>query len=103
MAQANVTARFYAYISGSWVLLDDVSPAEVSWGISGNSPIDRLADTGELSFALNNSGGLYSPDGPSVLSGWGRGVPLKLVFSYDNEDYIRFKGVVSDIQIRPNN
>jgi hypothetical protein len=103
MAQALIVAYIYAYISSAWVLLDDVQPWEASWGISGNGPLDFLADTGELQFSLNNSGGLYTPGGPSALAGFKRGVPVKVVVTFDGEDYERFRGYIDEIKISPSN
>jgi hypothetical protein len=103
MAQAIIVAYIYAYISGVWTLLDDVQPWEASWGISGNGPLDFLADTGELQFSLNNSGGLYTPGGPSALAGFVRGVPVKVVVTFDGEDHERHIFYIDDIKISPSN
>ena len=99
MAQAS--AKFYAYLEASWVLLDDVQPINGQWGISSNKPMDRLADIGTLTLALNNKTGLYSPDGPSALAGWKKGVPFKMVITFNGVEYIRFRGAVSEIKIKP--
>ena len=99
MAQAS--AKFYAYMKAEWVLLDDVQPINGQWGISSNKPMDRLADIGTLTLALNNKTGLYSPDGPSALVGWKKGVPFKMVITFNGVEYIRFRGAVSEIKIKP--
>lgn len=106
MPQVDPTIAIYAYISGSWTLLDDTGGNDLvraSWGMADNSPSSRLADTGDFTFALNNATGQYTPDGPSALAGWKKGVPVKIVFTYDSEEYVRFYGVVSDIKARPSN
>lgn len=106
MAQVTATINFYAYISGSWVLLNDTvgaNPLRISWGISDNNPVSRVADIGGFSrLALDNSTGLYSPDGPSVLTGWKKGIPLKMSITYDGEtkDYRYY---ISDIDAKSNN
>lgn len=99
----SIVARVYAYISSAWVQLDDIMPANVSWGINGGEWNDRVADVGELTVTLNNSTGLYSPDGDNALAGWKKGLPFKLVVSFENEDFVRFRGVISEISIRPGN
>lgn len=101
MPQVTAPTVLYAYISGSWTLIDDIQPARAEWGIIGNNPVDRVADTGELTFYLNNSTGQYTPGGPSALAGWKKGIPVKLVVTYDGEDFIRFRGVISEIEPRP--
>lgn len=102
MAQVNHTAVLYAYLSGTWTALDDIQPTNLEWGMNGNKPTDRLADIGDLSFALDNSAGLYTPGGPSALVGWKKGIPVKLVLTYESEEYVRFRGAVEDIDIKPN-
>jgi hypothetical protein len=101
MAQVIIAAAIYAYIGGAWVQLDDVQPWSASWGIPDNGPLDFVADTGEFKFSLNNSGGLYSPGGPSALAGFKRGIPVKRVVTFEGEDYVRFFGYIDEISIRP--
>lgn len=102
MARANATSRLYAFISGAWTQLVDAGNAysvETSWGTSNNSPLVFVAETGEAKFTLKNNTGQYTPGGPSALSGFKRGIPVKLVVTYDSEDYIRWRGYISDIEI----
>jgi len=101
MGQFNFVVKIYAYISAAWVELNDVSPSKMLWGMPGNSPLDRLAGTGEITFALDNSTGLYTPGGPSMLTGWKRGLPIKLVVSFEKELFA-YRFYISDIRIRPN-
>jgi hypothetical protein len=104
MAQPSITTLFYAYISSSWVLLDDAGAAggvRGSWGSSDNSPVSLLADIGELTITLNNNTGIYSPNGPNALAGWKKGIPFKMVTTFDGDDFIRFRGIISDIQPVP--
>lgn len=101
MGQANASVKLYVYISATWVQLHDVQPIRGSWGISSNKPFDRLADIGEVTFALNNKDGLYTPDGAGALSGWKKGLPFKMVVTYDGSDYVKFRGAISEIKIRP--
>jgi len=91
MAQADPTSiKVYAYISPSWVELDDRGGsvnASGSLGMSDNKPTTRIADPGKLTVILNNQAGLYTPGGPSVLAGWEDGIPFKMVITYDGIDY----------------
>lgn len=99
----SLTSRaIYAYLSGSWVDLSaDALAYSVSgkWGIRGNKPADRTADTGEMRFTLSNRTGKYSPDGASPLSGWGWGVPVKIVLTYDGKTFTRFYGTIRNLNI----
>src|SRR5690349_16256269 len=97
------TWTVYAYLNLAWYNLTPyVQPSlTAEWGISGNGPLDRVADVGELKFDLNNASGIFSPENAAALSGWKLGVPVKLTFTFESEEYIRFYGFVSDIQIDP--
>jgi concanavalin A-like lectin/glucanase superfamily protein len=101
MAQVSASAALYVLISGTWTQLNDVQPWDSSWGIPEDGPLDNLAETGELKFRLDNSTGLYTPDGPSALAGFVRGAAVKLVVTYDSEEYIKFRGYITEIEARP--
>jgi len=100
----NVTDyKVWAYLNSAWVdITSDCITEDIQcdWGISGNGPLDRLAATGQMTFQLNNSTGKYSPNLVGALAGWKRGVPVKLVITYDGEEYIRFRGKVDKIKIQ---
>lgn len=97
----NISAKTYVYISSAWTELNDVQPLRAFWGMSDNRPASRLADVGELTFALDNSSGLYTPGGATALSGWQKGLPVKLVVTFEGQEFVRFRGNITDIQIRP--
>jgi hypothetical protein len=94
----NATWKLWAYLNGAWSdITDDVKRnTDAEWGMGGNEPIDFVAHPGTFEFNLDNYTvpGKYSPDHPSALSGWKKGVPIKQVFTYEGEDYIRFRGFV---------
>lgn len=98
MTQVSAPVHFYAYISGSWTLLDDVTPAYKQWGIGDNKSESRMAEVGEHTITLNNSTGIYTRGGPNGLAGWKLGIPFKEVVTYESSDYIRFIGVIDRIQ-----
>ncbi len=91
--------KLYFYLSSAWTEINDWASSTpfARWGMP--SPRDRLASTGSLSFSLDNSGGLYTPDGASALTGWAKGTPVKIVFTYNGETFTRFKGVVEHIKV----
>jgi hypothetical protein len=101
MAQVSASAILQAYISSAWVTLDDVQPWTSKWGMSENGPLSFLADTGELKFRLNNADGLYTPGGPSALAGFKRGVPVRILVTFEGETYVKDRGYISDIETRP--
>jgi len=79
--------------------VDNSSPIEVNYGISGNGPLDRIAQTGTMTFSLNNaannSGGVvgyYSPGHTNVRTGWDLGLLCKLKLTYDSVTYYKFAG-----------
>lgn len=87
--------------------VEAVSPLVASWGIRGNRPVDRVADTGTLTFVLNNSNrnsaatqGFYSPDHASCKAGWGIGSPLRLTL-YDHLYQRHKRFYVTDIAPMP--
>jgi len=100
MSEQLTGIKFYAYLGGAWIDITDdyFGDIDVQWG-GGNSPLDVVADIGEISFTLFNADGKYYPDGDAPLSGWGFGVPIKWVCSYEGGDYVRFRGYVEDIQL----
>lgn len=97
------SVKIYAYLNSSWTDLSSyvVSGVKGHWGLLTNHPLDLLADIGTIEFMLNNSGNEFAPDHASALSGWGWGVPVKLVVNFDGEDYVRFYGPIIDIDIQP--
>lgn len=102
--QANPDSiKFYAYMSSAWVELDDAGAAGTcrgSWGIPDNSPLSRVAMPGELIISLNNSTGLYTPGGPSALAGFQKGLPFKMVITFEGMEY-PFYYYISEIDPRP--
>lgn len=97
-----VTRTCYALLNGAWSdITAYVMTTHAEWGMSDNSPTTFLADPGEWRFDLKNAGSIFSPDHPSALSGWGKGVLVKDVFTFDGGSYVRFRGFVDDIEIDP--
>lgn len=89
-----VVARLQAEFSGvggGWTELHDVrrpTPITIEYGISGVGPQHRVADTGEMSFALNNaannSGGVlgyYTIGGPNCRAGFDLGIRVRAILT----------------------
>ena len=98
-------------VGGGWTTLSDVAAQpgiRASYGIQGNTPRDRVASTGTMSFQLrngpNNSAatlGYYSPDHASKLSGWQIGIGVRLVIVYGGTSYYKWRGVIESIDPIP--
>lgn len=79
------------FTAGNWTsVLADVRNDEVkaAWGINNSGPTDRIADTGSLTFTLENSWansgaktGYYSPDNANLRSNFGIGTPVRIKLS----------------------
>lgn len=95
------SVKLYAYVSGAWADLtsDVVESITGYWGIRSNKELDRVADTGQMFFTLDNTAGLYAPKLGTALAGWKKGVPVKLVVRFRDRDHIRFRGVVDSMKI----
>lgn len=109
MTSVSSTIRCELLISGSWenITADIIKTQFVSYGIFGLSPQDRTASSGEFTFVLRNDAGCiggidgyYSPYKTNSKPGWRVGLPVKLIFTYDSEDYVKFRGFISNIEPR---
>lgn len=89
------------YLNGVWtnITADTIQVISGSWGINGNGPADRVADTGMMRFTLENTSGKYSPNGPSALSGWKKGIKVRLTLTRLNKSK-RWKGTIDDIALQ---
>lgn len=83
-------------------------PLTLRYGLPGSSPVDRVAETGTCTFALNNSArntakiaGYYSPGGARCRPGFGYGIGVRVVFTYLGVTYYKFRGVIDAIQPMP--
>jgi hypothetical protein len=80
------------------------SNVELSYGVTGTGPLDRVADTGTLSFSLDNSSGnshgqqgAYSPGHANALAGWDIGNLIELTVTYSGTTYYKFTGKLSSV------
>ncbi len=94
-----------------WTTLTDVHRGpgiKISYGIRGNTPRDRVASTGTMSFQVNNSPsnsaattGLYSPDHASKLAGWGVGIGVRLKIVFGGTTYYKWRGFIDTLDPIP--
>lgn len=89
------------------VLLGD-EPLRFRYGITGNGPLDRVADVGSCSFVLNNSTGnsagllgYYSPLHANCRAGFTYGLPVRVSFTYAGVTYYKFRGRLKEIDPTP--
>lgn len=79
-------------------------PIHCEYGITGSGPMDRVADTGTLTFALKNnagnSGGLlgyYSLEHANKRSGWDLGIRVRFSYTIGATTYYKFIGRLSEV------
>lgn len=87
---------------GQWtdITSDVVSSIKATWGITGNSPLDRVAQTGTLTFDVNNADKKYTPGSTTYLSGFVKGTLIRLTLTFDGTDYLKFYGIIDNIKIQ---
>jgi len=114
MTEVFQSIKIEAYLVDAWVDIsaDVLQSPEPSWnmGIMGNGALDRVGDAEIFTFSVNNSetnsGGLlgyYSPNHANCRTGWGTGVPVRLVFRYEAQNYYKYYGLITPdgIQTEP--
>lgn len=95
-----------------WVdISDDVlepRPFSHNQGISGDSPTSLVASPGRLSMFLKNDdtntggkAGYYSPDHADVRDGFKFGAGIRVTYTFDGSDYIKWRGRIYDIHPSP--
>lgn len=104
-------AHYYALrttpATGWFDMLDDVrgqAPLVCEYGIQGSTPTDRVASTGRLEFALNNSvrnsGGIlgyYSPLHSDKRAGFDFNIPVRYKLTSGGQVAYKFRGSLADI------
>jgi len=97
--------RFELNLTAGWTdVTGDVlvgTPQSVKRGIRASGPLDRVAGTGTLTFALRNDAGnsaglegYYSPGHSNCVSGFGPGMYGRLIITYEGGEYCKFYGRV---------
>jgi len=82
-----------------------VQAIEIEYGIGGSGPLDRIANTGTMSWAMDNSTGnsggvqgYYSPGHANVRAGWDLGIVARIKITYSGTTYYKFRGTLIDVQ-----
>lgn len=110
--EGNATLSTTLQTCRAWTALgrDVVADRGISlrYGIPGNGPTDRVASTGTLQFALDNSTrnsarlqGYYSPGHANCRAGFDLSIPVQLAFTYNGTTYYKFRGSIKSIQPMP--
>lgn len=101
------------FIGSAWTnITADVilaeEPMRFRYGLAGNSPLDRVADVGVWTFAVDNSTGnsagtlgYYSPLHANVRTGFTYGIPARVSLTYGGVTYYKFRGRIRDIEPVP--
>lgn len=92
--------ELFVKLNGTWTeipITDVVGRIYGRWGITGNSPTDRTADSGVLQFVLNNVTKQYSPGLVGSLAGWQKGIEIVYICTYDGSEHRRFFGTILGI------
>lgn len=90
------------FVSAAWSdRTTDVvrEPISGGWGFRDNGPVDLIADTGEMTFLLNNQNDEYIPGLDTSLTGWDRNTPVRIKIIYNGDDYIRYRGYVDSLEV----
>jgi len=101
---------FEIKIGSTWedISADVIQDSTCFYGISGNSPTDRVSDVGSLEFVLRNDSGClggvenyYTPLSAYTKTGWQKGVPVRLKITYLLDSVVKFYGHISEIKVNP--
>lgn len=81
---------------------------EITYGISGSGPTDRLASSGTMTFELDNSEhssqgalGTFSPDNANLFAGFRVGREIRLAVDWDKATHYPWWGTVETILPTP--
>ncbi len=106
-----ITPTVWLYL-GDWMnVSEDVAMSEGfthRFGVDGDSPMDVVAGSGELTLTLRNAAvnsgkaeGYYSPSHASVRPGWTYGVGVAVVYYYGGFPYRSWTGKIAEIDPDP--
>lgn len=91
--------KVYAKIVGVWTDITRYIIKNITgrWGLPGRGPHDRMAEPGWLKFTMKNDSGQWLPGMSTTLAGWEKGIEIKVVFVYETETFVRWKGIIETI------
>ncbi len=87
--------------------VDHLTPVTITYGCRGGGPADRVADVGEMNFALLNMqdgarpSGYYSPGHANARAGFGLGIGVRIAITYSAVTYYKFLGTIKKIVPMP--
>ena len=102
------TIQYFALLGATWTdisayVLDPGAMGSMGtgahWGMSSNEETDRVAETGEMTFFLNNTDGLFDPGLATALAGWEEGTKIVFKVTFDGNEYIKFYGAVDSLML----
>ena len=84
------------------VSADVVGSLSCTYGNPSSAPQDRVAQTGVLTFAMNNSErnsaltrGYYTPGGASCRAGFAVGCPVRVLVTFEGDPRVKFYGRIT--------
>ena len=92
------------------VSADVIAPIVVTQGIMSSDPLQRVGNTGTMTFGLNNSAansagllGYYSPSNANCRAGFDNGLKVRLTLTYDGRTKCKFIGQIpaNGISVQP--
>lgn len=84
------------------VTSDVIKTAKCKIGLSGNGPLDRVADTGTLNFTLLNTNNKYTPGHASREYELTTGCKVRLSFTFQGRKVVKFYGYIPPDGIKIN-
>jgi hypothetical protein len=87
------------YIDSVWTSIGAyvIGNIEADDGISGNRPADKMGRIGGMSLTLNNNSGLFVPGAIGAMTGFRKGAKIRIVITFEDLAYIKFKGRITKI------
>lgn len=94
--------RLSIQMGDAWVDVSEkvIGSVNVSVGIQGNGPLDRIASTGTMRFVLENIDNEFTPTHIACNSGFKNGAVCKLVVSYNSLTYTKFFGYIEAVSVK---
>lgn len=102
------THAIQVYIGTAWVDVTEdklnIPAVEITRGIPGTEPGDRVADVGTMDWGMDNSIGnlgtalgYYSPDHANAMVGYDIGTKVRFAITYDGTAYYKFYGKIASL------
>jgi len=76
-----------------------VEPIRGRWGMSDNTAVDLIADTGSLSFLVDNSSDEYIPGHTSAVAGWDINTAIRLKITFEGVTNIVYRAYIDRLEV----